>query len=608
MYNPELIRNISIIAHIDHGKTTLVDRILELTHSIDERKMKDQYLDMMDIERERGITIKSQPVKIYFPSKDGNKYEINIIDTPGHVDFTYEVSRSLAACEGAVLLVDASQGVEAQTVTNTYLAIENDLEIIAALNKIDLPNANPEETMLELDDLIGLDVESIKTISGKTGEGVEELLETIVSKIPPPTSKGTSKDKLKALIFDAIYDRYKGIIINTRVFSGSIKKGDKIKLMATGKDYEVIELGIFHPEMIESDSLSAGEVGYIVAGIKNIEEAKVGDTITSSSDPISEPLEGYQEVKPMVYAGLYPGVPDYYEELRKALDKLKLNDASFSFIPENSPAMGFGFRCGFLGLLHMEVIRERIEREFDLAVILTAPSVVYKAQLRNGDIVEINNPAEYPEPDSIDKVYEPYAKLEIITPPEYMGNLINLAQVEKRGEFLSVSNAGKNRVVLHFEIPLAELIFDFFDKMKAISRGYASMDYEFLDYRQSDLIKVKILVNKEPVDALSFIAHKSKAYETARKVVDKLQALIPKHQFEIPVQGYADGRIIARSTIKAFRKDVLAKCYGGDITRKMKLLEKQKAGKKKMREIGNVNIPQDAFLALLRINDDDAKK
>ncbi|BBE32115.1 elongation factor 4 [Tepiditoga spiralis] len=608
MYNPELIRNISIIAHIDHGKTTLVDRILELTHSIDERKMKDQYLDMMDIERERGITIKSQPVKIYFNSKDGNKYEINIIDTPGHVDFTYEVSRSLAACEGAVLLVDASQGVEAQTVTNTYLAIENDLEIIAALNKIDLPNANPEETMLELDDLIGLDVDSIKTISGKTGEGVEELLETIVSKIPPPTSKGTSKDKLKALIFDAIYDRYKGIIINTRVFSGTIKKGDKIKLMATGKDYEVIELGIFHPEMTESDSLSAGEVGYIVAGIKNIEEAKVGDTITSSLDPISKPLEGYQEVKPMVYAGLYPGVPDYYEELRKALDKLKLNDASFSFIPENSPAMGFGFRCGFLGLLHMEVIRERIEREFELAVILTAPSVVYKAKLRNSEIVEINNPAEYPEPDSIDKVFEPYAKLEIITPPEYMGNLINLAQVEKRGEFLSVSNAGKNRVVLHFEIPLAELIFDFFDKMKAISRGYASMDYEFLDYRQSDLIKVKILVNKEPVDALSFIAHKSKAYETARKVVDKLQDLIPKHQFEIPVQGYADGRIIARSTIKAFRKDVLAKCYGGDITRKMKLLEKQKAGKKKMREIGNVNIPQDAFLALLRINDEDTKK
>lgn len=605
MYEPDLIRNISIIAHIDHGKTTLVDRILEMTHSVEDRKMQEQYLDMMDLERERGITIKSQPVKVFFDSDDGNRYEINIIDTPGHVDFTYEVSRSLAACEGAVLLVDASQGVEAQTVTNTYLALENDLEILGAINKIDLPNANPDETILEINDLVGIDTEDIRKISAKTGDGVKELLEQIVKKVPSPASKDQKDKKLKSLIFDAKYDKYKGVIIYTRIFSGTVKKGDKIKLMNTQETYEVTEVGEFHPEMVESNDLSAGEVGYIIAGIKDIEEAKVGDTITLANNPISEKLPGYKESKPMVYAGLYPGIPKYYEELRKALEKLKLNDASLDFVPENSPAMGFGFRCGFLGLLHMDVIRERLQREFELAVILTVPSVVYKAKMKNGDMIEINNPAEFPDQDQIDEVYEPFSKLDIITPPEYMGNLINLAQVDKRGEFLSVSNAGKDRVVLHFEIPIAELIFDFFDKMKAMSRGYASMDYEFTEYKKSNLKKVQILVNKEAVDALSFIDHESKAYETSRKIVDKLKDLIPKHQFEVPIQAYTGGKIIARSTIKAFRKDVLSKCYGGDVTRKMKLIEKQKEGKKKMREIGSVNIPQDAFLALLKINEED---
>jgi GTP-binding protein LepA len=605
LYEPDLIRNISIIAHIDHGKTTLVDRILEMTHSVEDRKMQEQYLDMMDLERERGITIKSQPVKIFFDSEDGNRYEINIIDTPGHVDFTYEVSRSLAACEGAVLLVDASQGVEAQTVTNTYLALENELEIMGAINKIDLPNANPDETILEINDLVGIDTEDINKISAKTGDGVRELLEQIVKKVPSPASKDQKDKKLKALIFDAKYDKYKGVIIYARVFSGTVKKGDKIKLMNTNETYEVSEVGEFHPEMIESKDLSAGEVGYIIAGIKDIEEAKVGDTITLANNPIEEKLPGYKESKPMVYAGLYPGIPKYYEELRKALEKLKLNDASLDFVPENSPAMGFGFRCGFLGLLHMDVIRERLQREFELAVILTVPSVVYKAKIKNGEMIEINNPAEFPDQDNIIEVYEPFSKLDIITPPEYMGNLINLAQVKKRGEFLSVSNAGKDRVVLHFEIPIAELIFDFFDKMKAMSKGYASMDYEFTEYKKSNLKKVQILVNKEPVDALSFIDHESKAYDTSRKIVDKLKDLIPKHQFEIPIQAYTGGKIIARSTIKSLRKDVLSKCYGGDVTRKMKLIEKQKEGKKKMREIGSVNIPQDAFLALLKINEED---
>ena len=608
LFDPEFIRNVAIIAHVDHGKTTLMDRILELTHSIDKRNMREQYLDSMDLEREKGITIKSHPVKVFYRAKNGKEYEMNILDTPGHIDFTYEVSRSLAACEGAILLVDATQGVQAQTVTNTYLALENNLEIIGVVNKIDLPSANIEETILEINDLVGIDPETIVKVSAKTGEGVLELLETIIHKVPPPTFKGTSSEKLQALIFDAKYDKYKGIIIYTRIFKGTVKKGDVIQLMATGSTYEVTEIGIFHPEMIETDNLSSGEIGYIVAGIKNIEEARIGDTITFANDPIDKPLPGYKEVKPMVYAGLYPGLPEYYEELRKALEKLKLNDAALVFTPESSPAMGYGFRIGCLGLLHMEIVKERLQREFEIAVILTAPSVIYKARLKNGKEIEITNPSEFPEQDYLETVYEPYSKLDIITPPEYMGDLINLTQVEKRGIFLHVSNAGKNRVVLHFEIPLADLIFDFFDKMKALSKGYASMDYEIIGYRESKLVKIEILINHEKVDALSYVVHESQAYEIARKLVDKLQELIPKHQFEIPIQAYCRGKIIARSTIKALRKDVLQKCYGGDVTRKMKLLEKQKEGKKRMREIGKVNIPQDAFLALLKINEDETKK
>ncbi|CEP78834.1 MAG: translation elongation factor 4 [Defluviitoga tunisiensis] len=604
MYDPNFIRNVAIIAHIDHGKTTLMDRILELTHSIDERNMREQFLDSMDLEREKGITIKSHPVKVFYTSKKGQDYELNILDTPGHIDFTYEVSRSLAACEGAILLVDATQGVQAQTVTNTYLALENDLEIIGAINKIDLPSANVEETLLEINDLVGIDSDSIVKISAKTGEGVSELLELIIEKVPPPTLKGSINDKLKALVFDAKYDKYRGIIVYTRVFAGTVKKEDNILFMASGKSYEVSEVGVFHPEMVEIDNLSAGEIGYIIAGIKEIQEAKVGDTITNAQDPTDKPLPGYKEVKPMVYAGLYPGLPEYYEDLRKALEKLKLNDASLVFLPENSPALGYGFRVGFLGLLHMEIVKERIQREFDLAVILTVPSVIYNAKLKNGEVIQITNPSQFPDQEYIESVYEPYCKLDIITPPEFMGDLINLAQVEKRGEFLYVSNAGKNRVVLHFEIPLAEIIFDFFDKMKALSKGYASMDYELIGYRESKLVKIEIYINKEKVDALSYIVHESKAYEIARKLVDKLKDLIPRHQFEIPIQAYCKGKIIARSTIKALRKDVLQKCYGGDVTRKMKLLEKQKEGKKRMREIGEVSIPQEAFLALLKIDED----
>ena len=604
LYDPNFIRNVAIIAHIDHGKTTLMDRILELTHSIDERNMREQFLDSMDLEREKGITIKSHPVKVFYTSKKGQDYELNILDTPGHIDFTYEVSRSLAACEGAILLVDATQGVQAQTVTNTYLALENDLEIIGAINKIDLPSANVEETLLEINDLVGIDSDSIVKISAKTGEGVSELLELIIEKVPPPTLKGSINDKLKALVFDAKYDKYRGIIVYTRVFAGTVKKEDNILFMASGKSYEVSEVGVFHPEMVEIDNLSAGEIGYIIAGIKEIQEAKVGDTITNAQDPTDKPLPGYKEVKPMVYAGLYPGLPEYYEDLRKALEKLKLNDASLVFLPENSPALGYGFRVGFLGLLHMEIVKERIQREFDLAVILTVPSVIYNAKLKNGEVIQITNPSQFPDQEYIESVYEPYCKLDIITPPEFMGDLINLAQVEKRGEFLHVSNAGKNRVVLHFEIPLAEIIFDFFDKMKALSKGYASMDYELIGYRESKLVKIEIYINKEKVDALSYIVHESKAYEIARKLVDKLKDLIPRHQFEIPIQAYCKGKIIARSTIKALRKDVLQKCYGGDVTRKMKLLEKQKEGKKRMREIGEVSIPQEAFLALLKIDED----
>ncbi|AKI98066.1 translation elongation factor 4 [Kosmotoga pacifica] len=605
MHKRDLIRNISIIAHIDHGKTTLVDRILECTGTIEKRKMKEQYLDTMDIERERGITIKATPVKVLYKASDGLEYEINIIDTPGHVDFSYEVSRSLAACEGAILLVDASQGVEAQTFANTYLALENDLEIIPVVNKVDLPNANIEETVAELEDLIGFTADDCIYASGKTGQGIPEILEAIVHNIPAPS--GDINAPLKALIFDAEYDKYRGVVIHARIVDGEVTVGDKIKMFSTGEEFEVTEVGIFTPELVPTDTLSAGEVGYIIAGIKDVDSAKVGDTITSAANPVTTPLPGFKEIKPMVYAGLFPGLPEYYEELRKAIEKLKLNDAALSFKPENSPALGFGFRVGFLGLLHMEVVRERLEREFEIACILTAPNVVYKVKLRNGDTVDITNPAKFPDDSQIEEVQEPFVTLNIITPSEYMGSLIGFITSEKRGEFKEVENAGKNRVVLKFDAPLAEIMFDFFDKLKAISRGYASMDYEIIGYRPSDVVKVTILVNRETVDALSFIVHRSKEYTVARRVVEKLKDLIPQHQFQIPIQAKAGGRIIARSDIKALRKDVLAKCYGGDITRKMKLLEKQREGKKRMREIGKVNIPQTAFLALMKIGEDEEK-
>lgn len=600
MQDMNYTRNICIIAHIDHGKTTLIDRILERTKSVDPHIMHDQYLDMMDIERERGITIKAQPVRVIY-EKNGKSYEINIVDTPGHVDFSYEVSRSMAACEGAILLVDASQGVEAQTVAHTYLALENELELIPVLNKIDLPMANIEETMLEIVDLLGVKETEILKVSAKMGTGVEELLEAIVERIPPPS--GDPNAKLRGLIFDAKYDKYRGVIVSIRVFDGSVKKGMEIQIMSTGETYEVIEVGIFTPVMMPTEDLGPGDIGYVIAGIKEVSKARVGDTITNSKFPSSDPLPGYRELKPMVYASMFPGLPEYYDELRKALEKLSLNDSALSFEPVHSPALGFGFRCGFLGLLHMDVVKERLEREFEMAVILTAPNVQYKVLMKSGEQIFVNDPARFPKEDDIDQVYEPFVKLSVITPSEYVGSIFTNLQNERRSTLLHTENTGKNRVIMYFKTPLAEIITDFFDKLKAISRGFASMDYEFLGYEESDVIKIQILVNREIVDALSTICHRDKAYSIAKKLVDKLSELIPRHQFQIPIQAKAFGRIIARSDIKALRKDVLAKCYGGDVTRKMKLLEKQKEGKKKLREIGRVSIPQEAFLALLRIDE-----
>jgi GTP-binding protein LepA len=554
----------------------------------------------MDLERERGITIKAHPVTVLYKAKDGNEYQINIIDTPGHVDFTYEVSRSLAACEGAVLLVDSTQGVEAQTVANTYLALENDLEIIPVANKIDMPNSDVENTKKEIEDLIGLDSQECVSTSAKTGEGVIELLEKIVTDIPSPEKK--TEEKLRALVFDAHYDKYRGVIVHVRLFGGSIKVGDKIELMHTKNRYDVSEVGIFSPQMTPKDEISAGDVGYIVAGIKEASEARVGETITLANDPTQKPLAGYQEAKAMVYAGIYPGTPEYFEELRKALEKLKLNDAALSFEPDNSPALGFGFRCGFLGLLHMEIVRERLEREFEITVILTAPNVVLQIE-QNGEIVEVTDPAKYP--DIPVKTYEPYVELTVITPNEYMGNLMGYIQQEKRGEFNHMENAGKDRLVMYYDIPLSEIIYDFFDKLKAKTHGYGSMDYNFKDYRESDMVKLMILLNKEPVEALALVVHTSKKDYIARELAKKLKELIPQHQFEVPIQIQAGVRIIARETVKALRKDVLAKCYGGDVTRKMKLLEKQKEGKKKLRSIGKVTVPQEAFLAILSVGEEE---
>ncbi|WP_068550770.1 translation elongation factor 4 [Thermosulfidibacter takaii] len=591
------IRNFSIIAHIDHGKSTLADRLLEYTGAVPPNKMKEQFLDKMDIERERGITIKAQTVRLKYKAKDGNEYILNLIDTPGHVDFSYEVSRSLAACEGALLVVDATQGVEAQTIANVYLALEHDLEIIPVINKIDLPSADPEKVKREIEDVIGLDASEALLVSAKMGIGTEEVLEAIVNKIPPPT--GDSEKSLKALIFDSWYDSYKGVVTTIRVIDGRIKKGMKIMLMSTGKVFEVEEVGVFAPDPTPVEELAAGEVGYITAGIKNVRDTRVGDTITNANNPTDEPFPGFKKVKPMVFAGLYPIDPDDYPNLREALEKLQLNDASLVFEPESSAALGYGFRCGFLGSLHMEIVKERLEREFQLRLIATAPTVVYKVVKRDGSEEYIDNPANLPDSGSIDHIEEPYVLATVITPAEYVGGIINLF-IDRRGIQRKIEYMEGNRVIMEYEVPLAEILLDFHDMLKTVSRGYASMDYEIIGYKESDLVKLDILINGKPVDALSVIVHKDKAYYRGRELVKKLKEIIPRQLFEVAIQAAIGRKVIARETVKPLRKDVLAKCYGGDVTRKKKLLEKQKEGKKRMKMIGKVEIPQEAFLAVLK--------
>ena len=601
MSNKDYIRNFSIIAHIDHGKSTLADRLIQMTGSIDERKMQEQLLDNMDIERERGITIKSQSVRMKYTTKDGNTYILNLIDTPGHVDFNYEVSRSLAACEGAILVVDAAQGVEAQTLANVYLALDNNLEILPVINKIDLPSARPDEVKKEIEDIIGLDASNAPCISAKTGLNVEEVLEDIVKNIPSPT--GDFKKPLSALIFDSIYDNYEGALAFVRIMDGKIKKGDTIIMMATGKEYEVASVGYFKPGgYIKAEELSAGEVGFIAASIKNLSDIRVGDTITLKDNRVDKPLHGYKEVKSMVYSGIFPADGSDYEELKEALEKLKLNDASLQFELESSSALGHGFRCGFLGLLHMEIIEERLEREYNLNIITTAPSVIYKIHKKNGEVVELYNPSELPSPNEIDYMEEPIAKTEIITPKEYVGNVMELCQ-QRRAEYINMRYIDANRVSLDYYIPLNEIIYDFFNSLKSRTKGYASFDYEVDSYKKSNLVKLDILLNNEIVDALSFIVNREKAETRGRKMVEKLKEIIPRQLFEVPIQAAIGGKIIARETVKAMRKDVLAKCYGGDITRKKKLLEKQKEGKKKMRQIGSVELPQDAFMSVLKLDE-----
>ena len=594
------IRNFSIIAHIDHGKSTLADRIIEKTGLVSKREMRDQLLDNMELERERGITIKLQTTRLIFHSKDGNEYIFNLIDTPGHVDFTYEVSRSLAACEGAVLVVDATQGVEAQTLANVYLAMDEDLEIMPVLNKIDLPSARPEEIKQEIEDVIGVDAEDAPLVSAKEGIGVEELLERIVTDIPAP--QGDEHGKLKALIFDSYYDNYKGVVIYTRVFDGTVKEGDIIRLMNTDKKYEVTEVGVYSPGPVECKSLRAGEVGYICASIKKVSDARVGDTITIDSDPTEEALPGYKKVQPMVYCGIYPAEGEKYENVKDALEKLQVNDAAFHFEPETSTALGFGFRCGFLGLLHMEIIVERLEREFDLAVVTTSPSVIYKVVMNDGSIEMVQNPSNLPDLTLIDHIEEPMVKADIMVPKEYVGNIMEICQ-ERRGKMLHMEYITENRVNLHYEMPLNEVIYDFFDALKSKTRGYGSLDYEFVRYEPSKVVKLDILLNKDLVDAFSMIVHESKAYSRGRFVCSKLKEIIPMHQFEVPIQASIGQKVIARETVRAYRKDVIAKCYGGDISRKKKLLEKQKEGKKRMRQFGKVEVPQEAFTAVLKYDD-----
>ncbi|HOK81303.1 MAG TPA: translation elongation factor 4 [Clostridia bacterium] len=595
----KFIRNFCIVAHIDHGKSTLADRIIEKTGAVSEREMKSQILDDMDIERERGITIKLTPVRMFY-KYEGKEYTFNLIDTPGHVDFTYEVSRSLAACEGALLVVDATQGIEAQTLTNVYLALDNNLEILPVINKIDLPSADPEATRKEIEDVIGLDASEAPLISAKEGLNIEEVLNQIIEKIPPPS--GNPNAPLKALIFDSVYDNYKGAICNIRIVDGSVSAGQRIKMMSTGKEFEVTEVGVFAPNMKPVDSLSAGEVGYIAASIKNVKDTAVGDTITHAVGGAIEPLQGYKKVQPMVFAGIYPADGSRYNELRDALDKLNLNDAALVVEPESSGALGFGFRCGFLGLLHMEIIEERLEREFDLDLVTTAPSVSYKVYKTNGEMVVVENPSKLPSPALIEKIEEPMVKAFIYTPPEYVGAVMELCQ-QKRGIYENLTYLESTRVKIEYLIPLAEIIYDFFDALKSRSRGYASLDYEPCGYAEGDLVKLDILLNGDVCDALSVIVHRDHAYATGRRMAEKLKDIIPRQQFEIPVQAAIGGKVIARETVKAVRKDVLAKCYGGDITRKKKLLEKQKEGKKRMRQIGSVEVPSEAFMSILKLDD-----
>ncbi|HCY6810619.1 TPA: elongation factor 4 [Staphylococcus aureus] len=597
----ENIRNFSIIAHIDHGKSTLADRILENTKSVETRDMQDQLLDSMDLERERGITIKLNAVRLKYEAKDGNTYTFHLIDTPGHVDFTYEVSRSLAACEGAILVVDAAQGIEAQTLANVYLALDNELELLPVINKIDLPAAEPERVKQEIEDMIGLDQDDVVLASAKSNIGIEEILEKIVEVVPAPD--GDPEAPLKALIFDSEYDPYRGVISSIRIVDGVVKAGDKIRMMATGKEFEVTEVGINTPKQLPVDELTVGDVGYIIASIKNVDDSRVGDTITLASRPASEPLQGYKKMNPMVYCGLFPIDNKNYNDLREALEKLQLNDASLEFEPESSQALGFGYRTGFLGMLNMEIIQERIEREFGIELIATAPSVIYQCILRDGSEVTVDNPAQMPDRDKIDKIFEPYVRATMMVPNDYVGAVMELCQ-RKRGQFINMDYLDDIRVNIVYELPLAEVVFDFFDQLKSNTKGYASFDYEFIENKESNLVKMDILLNGDKVDALSFIVHRDFAYERGKALVEKLKTLIPRQQFEVPVQAAIGQKIVARTNIKSMGKNVLAKCYGGDISRKRKLLEKQKAGKAKMKAVGNVEIPQDAFLAVLKMDDE----
>ena len=595
------IRNFSIIAHIDHGKSTLADRLIEMTGTVEKREMSEQFLDNMELERERGITIKAQTVRLKYTARDGQTYQLNLIDTPGHVDFTYEVSRSLAACEGALLVVDATQGVEAQTLSNVYLALEHDLEIVPVINKIDLPSADVERVRAEIEDAVGLDASDAVKCSAKTGEGVDEILEAIVKKIPPP--EGDDAKPLQALIFDSYFDSYKGAVAHVRIFGGKVRKGDKLKLLATGKEFDATEIGIFAPNMQELDELTAGEVGYICGSLKDVRDVRVGDTVTTSKNP-AEALAGYRAPVPMVFCGLYPTDSVDYDNLKDALEKLQLNDAALIYEPETSAALGFGFRCGFLGLLHMDVIQERLEREYKLKIVTTAPSVVYKVHKTNGEIFSIDNPAALPPTTEIKFIEEPMVKATVIVPSDYIGAVMELCR-DKRGTYKSMDYIDKTRVMIVYEMPLNEIIYDFFDKLKSMTRGYASLDYELSDYKESDLAKLDILLNGDLVDALSSIVHRTRAAKIGRILALKLKRIIPEQLFDIPVQAAIGGRIIARETVKARRKDVLAKCYGGDVSRKRKLLEKQKAGKKRMKAVGSVELPQEAFMAVLTVGDED---